>query len=108
MKVCLLKQNSKKSKKLLLATHKPSSLLKHGYFNHVGKALDSYGAKYGYVIIKGDLDTKDSEEVPSDVLEELELSNLVHFPTIDLIIYTNKQKSFQNTTGISTGLSDFH
>ena len=26
---------------------------------------------------------------------------------IDLII-TNKQKSFQNTVGVSTGLSDFH
>ena len=41
----------------------------------------------------------------------------MHFPTcfksdtnpsaIDLII-TNKPKSFQNTIGISTGLSDFH
>ena len=45
------------------------------------------------------------------------MSNLVHFPTcfmseanpstIDLII-TNKPKSFQNTTGVSTGISDFH
>ena len=50
-------------------------------------------------------------------LEDRELSNLVYFPTclmsetnlstIDLII-TNKSKRFQNTIGVSTGISDFH
>ena len=64
----------------------------------------------------GDLNATDSEEVLSDFLEERKLSNLVHLPTwfksdtnpsvVDLI-NTNKQKSFQNTIGIHTGLSDF-
>ena len=50
-------------------------------------------------------------------LEDYDLSNLVHFPTcfknvenpreIDLIL-TNKVSNFQNTIGVSTGLSDFH
>ena len=107
----------RKSKWLLLATYKPPSLSNHDYFNHVGKALDFYGVKYKNVIIMGDLNILDSEEVLSDFLEERKLSNLVNFPTcfksdtnpsvIDLII-TNEQKSFPNTIGISTGLSDFH
>ena len=52
----------------------------------------------------------------SEFFEDSEFTNLVHFSTcfksdtnpsaIDLII-TNKPKSFQNNTGISTGLSDF-
>ena len=106
-----------KSKWLILATYKPPFLSKHDFFNHVGKALDFYGAKYENFIVMGDLNTTDSEEVLSEFLEEREFSNLVHFPTcfksdtnpsaIDLII-TNKPKSFQNTIGISMGLSDFH
>ena len=52
-----------------------------------------------------------------DFLEERDLRNLVKFPTcfksttnpsaIDHII-TNKSQSFQNTTSVSTGLSDFN
>ena len=64
-----------------------------------------------------DFNTTYEDEVLSEFLEDNELSNLVKFPTcyknadnpstIDLII-TNKPKSFQNTVGMSTGLSDFH
>ena len=91
--------NLGKSKWLLLATYKLPSFSKHDYFNHVGKALDFYVAKYENVIIMGDLDTIDSEKVLLDFLKERELSNLVKFPTcfksdtnpsvIDFII-TNK------------------
>ena len=65
----------------------------------------------------GDINTTETDEKLVEFLEDRELSNLVHFPTcfmseanpstIDLII-TNKPKSFQNTTGVSTGISDFH
>ena len=65
----------------------------------------------------GDLNTLDTDEVLSDILEELFLYNLVNFPTcykstdnsssIDLIV-TNKLHNFQNTSSFSTGLSDFH
>ena len=93
------------------------SLSKHGFFDHVGKTLDFYGAKYDNLIVMGYFNATDSEEVQSEFLEEHGYLNLVQFPTcfksdtnrsaIDLII-TSKPKSFQNTTGISTGLSDFH
>ena len=65
----------------------------------------------------GDFNTTPSEEILVEFLDDRELSNLVNFPTcfmskenpstIDLVII-NKPKSFQNTIGISTGLSDFH
>ena len=65
----------------------------------------------------GDFNTNNAEESLHDFLEENDLHDLVKFPTysksvsnpskIDLII-TNKHRSFQNTIGVSTGLSDFH
>ena len=57
------------------------------------------------------------EQVLSDYIYEQNLKNIVSFPTcfksvenpstIDLFL-TNKSKCFQNTIGVSTGLSDFH
>ena len=65
----------------------------------------------------GDINTTETDEKLVGFLEDRELSNLVHFATcfmsetnpstIDLII-TNKPKSFQDTTGISTGILDSH
>ena len=109
--------NLRKSKWLLLATYKPPSLSKEFYFSRVNKALDAFGSNFENIILMGDLNTTDTDETLIEFLEDREFSNLVHFPTcfmsaenpstIDLII-TNKQKSFQNTVGVSTGLSDFH
>ena len=109
--------NLRKSKWLLLATYKPPSFSKDYYFALVNKALDAYSSKFENIILMGDFNTTPTEEVLVEFLEDRELSNLVHFPTcfmskenpstIDLVI-TNKPKSFQNTIGFSTGLSDFH
>ena len=65
----------------------------------------------------GNFNITHTEEELNDFLEEQNLSNLVDFPTcfksldnpstIDLIII-NQKSSFQNTIGVSTGLSDFH
>ena len=109
--------NLRKSKWLLLATYKPPSFSKDYYFALVNKALDAYSSKFENIILMGDFNTTPSEEILVEFLDDRELSNLVNFPTcfmskenpstIDLVI-TNKPKSFQNTIGISTGLSDFH
>ena len=109
--------NLRKSKWLLFATYKPPSFSKNNYFSLVNKALDAYGSKFENIILMGDLNTTNDDENLVEFLEDRELSNLVHFPTcfmsetnpstIDLII-TNKPKSFQNTIGVSTGISDFH
>ena len=76
-----------------------------------------YGKTYDNVVLLGDFDNTDQDKVLLEFLVDTELTNLVIFPacfknadnssTIDLII-TNKPKSFQNTVGFSTGLSDFH
>ena len=109
--------NLRKSKWLLFATYKPPSFSKEKFFDITCNALDAYGKTYDNVILMGDFNTSDQDEVLLEFLEDNELSNLVKFPTcfknadnpstIDLII-TNKPKSFQNTVGMSTGLSDFH
>ena len=76
-----------------------------------------YRAKYDNIILVGDFNTSESEQVLSEFLYEQDMSSLVSFPTcfksilnpstIDLFL-TNRPKCFQNTIGISSGISDFH
>ena len=109
--------NFRKAKWLLFSTYLPPWQNKTYYFEELSKALDVYGARYDNIILVGDFNTKDSEEVLSDFLFEHDLDNLVSFPTcyqnalnpnaIDLFL-TNKSKCFQHTMGLTTGLSDHH
>ena len=65
----------------------------------------------------GDFNTQEDSEILEDFLEDYHAKNLVKDPTcfknpenpscIDLFI-TNSSRSFQKTTTVSTGLSDFH
>ena len=109
--------NLRKAKWLIFSTYLPPWQDKSYYFESIAKALDVYGAKYENIILVGDFNTKESEQVLSDFIYEQDLKNLVSFPTcfksvenpstIDLFL-TNRSKCFQNTIGVSTGLSDFH
>ena len=109
--------NLRKSKWLVLATYKPPDHSKEQYFDFIRNSLDFYSEKYKNIILMGDFNINHTEEELQDFLEEQDLSNLVNFSTcfknldnpstIDLII-TNHKSSFQNTVGVSTGLSDFH
>ena len=109
--------NLRKAKWLIFATYLPPWQDKSYYFDNIAKALDVYGAKYENMILVGDFNTKESEQVFSDFIYEQDLHNIVSFPTcfksvenpstIDLFL-TNRPKCFQNTIGFSTGLSDFH
>ena len=73
--------NFRKSKWLLLAAYKPPHVSKLNWFDNIIKALDFYGNKYENMILIGDLNTLDTDEVLSDFLEENFLHNLVNFPT---------------------------
>ena len=73
--------NFRKSKWLLLAAYKPPDVSKVNCFDNITKALDFYSNTYENVIVMGDLNTLNSEDVLSDFLEEHFLSNLVIFPT---------------------------
>ena len=78
--------------------------------------LDKY-SNYEKVLVAGDLNIDNDEEVLQDFLFEQNLKNLVKESTcyknienpssIDLFL-TNTALSFQNTTTVETGLSDFH
>ena len=86
------------------------------YFNQVCLALDKY-SNYDKFLLAGDFNTEESNEILEDFIFEHNIKNLVKEPTcfksltnpscIDIFL-TNSPSSFQNTSTIVTGLSDFH
>ena len=83
----------------------------------LSKNLDHYLSLYDNIIILGDFNTEPVNTYMNEFMNMYGLNNLVNEPTcyqnvnnpscIDLIL-TNRSKSFQKTTAIETGLSDFH
>ena len=81
------------------------------------KSLDYYLSYYDNIIILGDFNSEPTETHMKEFINTYDLKNLVKEPTcyknplnpscIDLIL-TNRCMSFQNTTTVETGLSDFH
>ena len=112
--------NMRKSKLLLVGTYH-STNVEYGtndsvFFEQIGFAMDIY-SNYDKFLIAGDLNVVEGNSVLDDFLDEFHAKNLVKEPTcfkstenpscVDLFI-TNSYQSFQKTTAISTGLSDFH
>ena len=83
----------------------------------LSKNLDHYLSLYDNIIILDDFNMKPVDTCMNMNMNMYGLNNLVKEPTcyknvnnpscIDLIL-TNRSKSFQKTTAIETGLSDFH
>ena len=109
--------NLRKTKWLLCATYHPPSQSDNYYFNFLERALDIYNDFYDNFLLIGDFNSEETEPHISDFLDQYSAKNLVKEKTcfknvnnpscIDLLI-TNRCNSFQNTTVLSTGLSDFH
>ena len=109
--------NFRKSKMLLLGTYHPPNQVDNYYFKAIGNALDIYNNIFDKCILVGDFNAEEIEVDLSNFLEIYGLKNLVHEKTcfksltnptcIDLLL-TNCSKSFQNTTVVSSGISDFH
>ena len=86
------------------------------YFEQISLALDVYSS-YDKFLLAGDFNIEEEESPLRDFLYEHNAKNLVKQKTcfknidnpscIDLCI-TNCHRCFQNTTTLSTGLSDFH
>ena len=86
------------------------------FFEQIGFALDVYSG-YDKFLLAGDLNIQEGDDTLDDFMDEFHAKNLVKEPTcfknpenpssIDMFV-TNSQGSFQKTTAISTGLSDFH
>ena len=112
--------NLRKNKLLLVGTYH-STNQDYGtsdseYLEQIGFALDIY-SNYNKFLIAGDFNIQEDERCIQDFITEFNASNLVKESTcfknpanpscIDLFL-TNSSSSFQNTTSVSTGLSDFH
>ena len=84
---------------------------------HIGKGLDSLSSKYYDFVLIGDFNADLSNNFVDSFCGSYSLKSLIKKPTcfknpdhpisIDLIL-TNRQKGFQNSTIIETGLFDFH
>ena len=113
--------NLRKNKLLLVGTYH-STNAKYGttdeeYFKQIGLALDVYSSTYDKFLLAGDFNVKEENDTLDEFLEDYHAKNLVKDPTcfknaenpscIDLFI-TNSFQSFQKTTTVTTGLSDFH
>ena len=112
--------NLRKTKLLLFcgyrSDHQTHGLSKTNFLQQLRFGLDKYSG-YERVLIAGDFNIDVTEEILEDFLFEQTLKNLVKEPTcfksvenpscIDLFL-TNSALSFQNTTTVETGLSDFH
>ena len=86
------------------------------FFEKVGLALDVY-SNYDKFLLAGDFNTEEEHEALKSFLFERNAKNLVKEKTcfksitnpscIDLFV-TNSPQSFQGTTTMAVGLSDFH
>ena len=109
--------NLRKSRWLLFGSYHPPNQSDEYYFNKVSNSLDIYLSKYDKFLLMGDFNVEDSEPVLDDFLNFYCAKNIqkndscfknVDNPScIDLFI-TNSPMSFQNTTVLANGLSDFH
>ena len=112
--------NLRKTKLLLFAgyrsEHPEYGLSKSDFLEQLRFGLDKYSS-YEKVLVAGDFNIDDQEDVLQEFLFEQNFKNLVKEPTcfktvdnpscIDLFL-TNTFQSFQHTTTVETGLSDFH
>ena len=109
--------NLRNHKWLLCATYHPPNQKDDYFFNHLEKAIDVYHQTYDKFLLIGDFNAEDTEPYLSQFLFEYDGKNIVSEKTcfkskdnrgcIDLFI-TNSPNSFQNTSTIATGPSDFH
>ena len=86
------------------------------FFEQIGLALDVY-SNYEKFLLAGDFNVQEEDDSLQEFLAEFNAEKLVKDKTcfksldnpscIDLFI-TNSYQSFQKTTTVCTGLSDFH
>ena len=109
--------NIRKKKWLLCCSYNPHKKNISNHMHHLNKDLDVYLKNYDNLLILGDLNSELEETCLNDFCNVSNLKSLNKKPTcfknpenpscIDLFL-TNRQKSFQNTSTIETGISDFH
>ena len=109
--------NLRKRKWLLIGSYNPHKNMIGNHLDSIGKLLNDLCGKYENLILFGDFNAEICEDEMQLFCTTYNFKSLVNKPTcfknpnnpscIDLIL-TNKSLSFQNTSMIETGLSDFH
>ena len=109
--------NLKKRKWLIIDSYNPYKNMIGDHLHSVGNYLNESCKRYENFIIIGDFNSETKEDAMQDFCSVYSINNVVNEPTcfknidhpscIDLIL-TNKPRSFQNTSVMETGLSDFH
>ena len=109
--------NFNNKKWLLLGTYNPSKQNLDRYLSQLNLILEQHTPIYENIIILGDFNIEESNTKMKNFMIDFGLRNLIKDKTcyknplnpscIDLIL-TNRPRSFQNSTVIDTGLSDFH
>ena len=109
--------NFRKKNWLLCCTYNPNRNIITNHLDALKRSLDPYSTKYDNLMVIGDLNAEINLECMKLFCETYDLSSLIKVPTcyknpekpscIDLLL-TNRPKSFQNSSVVETGLSDFH
>ena len=109
--------NLEKKKWLLFCTYCPRKSMINNHMKIISMQLNVFQKRYENFIILGDFNSEINEDAMKDVCVIYNFKSLINQPTcfknpqnpscMDLIL-TNKSMSFQITSVIETGLSDFH
>ena len=100
----------------------PSETNKKVFFDELDETLDKAVNKYDNIFLAGDLNidtgdkSKDTNNYLCDFMDTFSLNNLIKVKTcyksatgtiLDIML-TNKMRSFQKTSNVTTGISDYH
>ena len=109
--------NFRKKKWLICASYNPHKSNISNHLHHLSKGLDNYIGNYDNILLSGDFNSEFSEPCLNNFCDIYNLKNLLKEPTcfknpdnpscVDLFL-TNRPRTFQCTTTIETGISDFH
>ena len=112
-----LEINLRKIKWLIMTGYNPKKENIPYFLEYFSQGIDKYICNYDNMLLIGDFNSEMFEKDMNEFCDLYNLKNLIREPTcyknrnnptcIDLML-TNREKHFQNSTTIESGLSDFH
>ena len=109
--------NLRKKKWLLCCSYNPKKSLISNHLQEIGNNLDLLSSKFDNYLLMSAFNAEPNEPAISDFCEIYNNKNIIKEKTcfenpenptcVDLIL-TNRPRSFQDSTVVETGLSDFH
>ena len=101
--------NLRKTKWLLCCSYNPNRCKIDFHLENLNRSLALYSSHYENFIIIGDFNVEANDSAISVFSDTYDLKSLIKEPTCyNLLVLTNKPRSFQRSCVNETGLSDFH